>query len=753
MRRRVIDIWICLIALLCLWCVAESGWESAGVLVLDISRSMQENDPHNLRSDAEQTFIDLLNSVDGNSLGIVFFGAKAREMKSITAIQRETLKSLKGGLPPIDSRAQRTEIGLGLAKGMEMLEGRGGTRYLVVMSDGELDRSGLAAKRWTRDDELALRELRALYPKLRQENILVFTIALTKYSRKALAGGAEPPPNEPIQLTSGELLLKEVAESTNGKFYRILRQRDYLDTFLDMFLHLRPPTLYTLPRQADGKFYLNQFDAEAIVIGPHDMVLMTPRGQRVGLGLASPAESPWVRVYPYQHWSLAIISRPFGDLSGYKGIYQVVDQNGNPVHDNKVLVHSAITFAWEQPPKQEYALHEVLHLGVKVHSVGLRSLPDDKQLAEFLQGVEMVASFWLPHASLPMSRRLTPRGDGGPFVFIGAFEETATEGDYRLEVELLSEQHPSLNRKIGTSFKVGAPYFHFAVMRYGPVAASRVLASGNGHAQEAVFAGDRLELLAELADGPAVDFRREPTVRAEVWREGQPWQVFPLERVNEGATVRYRSQRFTIPSAGAYTVTFRAEGNAMAEVWDDRLISTRSWRASPVQIVYPGKLTVSAAPWTAGRIVKYVSLVGMALGVVFAAGMALIARYVRTPLRGWLLSTGRGTPQLVVLNSNPKEDTWRRLLPRKGATIGTEPHCDYQLDLRETGVQIDAEIYVGPWWARSRALYLRSLRTPSHISVDGVEVAAKQSVILTDGEALEKPVHVRFGNYEMTFDA
>ena len=91
------------------------------------------------------------------------------------------------------------------------------------------------------------------------------------------------------------------------------------------------PRLYTLPRQADGRFYLNQFDAEAIVIGPRDMVLVTPRGQRVGLGLAAPAESPWVRVYPYQHWSLAIFSRPFGDLAGYEGIYQVVDQNGNPV--------------------------------------------------------------------------------------------------------------------------------------------------------------------------------------------------------------------------------------------------------------------------------------------------------------------------------------------------------------------------------------------------------------------------------------
>ena len=141
-----------------------------------------------------------------------------------------------------------------------------------------------------------------------------------------------------------------------------------------------------------------------------------------------------------------------------------------------------------------------------------------------------MASVWLPHAALPVSQRLTPQGKDGEFVFTGTFEETTTEGDYRLEVELVSEQHPSLNRKIGTSFKVGAPYFHFAVMRHVSSSTSPILASSNGRVQEAVFAGDRVELLAELAGGTTVDFRREPTVRAEVWRDGHSWQMLPLER-------------------------------------------------------------------------------------------------------------------------------------------------------------------------------------------------------------------------------
>jgi hypothetical protein len=88
MKQGVGWIGIVLIGLLSLATAAESNWESAGVLVLDISRSMQDNDPQNIRGDAEQTFIDLLSAVDGNQLGIIFFGAKARVMKPITTIQR-----------------------------------------------------------------------------------------------------------------------------------------------------------------------------------------------------------------------------------------------------------------------------------------------------------------------------------------------------------------------------------------------------------------------------------------------------------------------------------------------------------------------------------------------------------------------------------------------------------------------------------------------------------------------------------------
>lgn len=170
-------------------------------------------------------------------------------------------------------------------------------------------------------------------------------------------------------------------------------------------------------------------------------------------------------------------------------------------------------------------------------------------------------------------------------------------------------------------------------MRHERSTRAQVLASGMEVALGPVFAGDRVDFLAELLGGTVVDFCREPTVRTEVWREGRPWQVVPLERVHEDEAVRYRSHLVTLPSAGAYTVIFRAEGNATAEVWNDRLISTRSVRESPEQIVYPGKLTVSPVPWSPGRIIMYASLAGTALGVVFAAGMAVIGQYVRSPLR------------------------------------------------------------------------------------------------------------------------
>jgi hypothetical protein len=174
---------------------------------------------------------------------------------------------------------------------------------------------------------------------------------------------------------------------------------------------------------------------------------------------------------------------------------------------------------------------------------------------------------------------------------------------------------------------------------------------------------------------------------------------------------------------------------------------------NPVQIVFPGQLTVSPAPWTTGRIFTYVVLGGSAIGFALAAGMAVIAQFIRAPLRGWLLSSGQGTPQLLVLSGNPKEESWRRVFPKTCISIGTEPTCDYPLELRDTGVEIVAEIYVGPWWKDSRALYLRSRRQPSHIYVNGAEVTGREGVFLMDEGTFEKPCHLRFGNYEMTFDA
>jgi hypothetical protein len=398
-------------------------------------------------------------------------------------------------------------------------------------------------------------------------------------------------------------------------------------------------------------------------------------------------------------------------------------------------------------------LYEVLPIAVKVQSLGIPNLQEDESLAEFLQGAEIVASVWLPHSPLPVSQRLSPVALDEPFAFAGAFEDTTQEGTYRLDVELLSEQYPSLNRKLGMTFAVGSPYFHFAIMRHGSAESIRVLESRNGLAQPPVYAGDQVELLAELAGGTMVDFHREPTVRAEVARAGQPWQVFPLERVRAGDTIRYRSQRFSVPTAGAYMVTFRAEGSAMAEVWDDRLVSTRSLRMNPVQIVFPGQLTVSPAPWTTARIFKYVVLGGSAIGIAVAAGMVVITQFVRAPLCGWLLSVGHGTPQLLVLSGNPQGESWRRLFPKTRTSIGTAPNCDYPLDLRDTGVEIAAEIYVGPWWEHSRALYVRSRRQPSHIYINGAEVTSREGVLLKDQDTLEKPIHLRFGNYEMTFDA
>ena len=158
------------------------------------------------------------------------------------------------------------------------------------MSYGELDRSGRAAQRRTRDDELALSELRALLPQVApQENILVFTIAphrvlpakrwrgrraSTQHAHSDDSWRADCRKRSPTARTASSIVF-------SGNETTLMHS-----STSSCRCALQPS--HTSPRQADGRLYLNQFDAEATVIGPRDMILVTPRGQRFGLGLAAP---------------------------------------------------------------------------------------------------------------------------------------------------------------------------------------------------------------------------------------------------------------------------------------------------------------------------------------------------------------------------------------------------------------------------------------------------------------------------------
>ena len=175
----------------------------------------------------------------------------------------------------------------------------------------------------------------------------------------------------------------------------------------------------------------------------------------------------------------------------------------------------------------------MLHLGVKVHSFGSRNLQEDTQLAEFLKGTEIVASFWLPQCTACRFQAAERTGRGRTIrVHRSVRRDCYAEGDYRLEVELLSEQHPSLNRKIGTS----------ASRSVHPISTSLSCAMDHSpppRCSHPAMIGPKSRSLPATASSswpssqvaPWSIFVVSRLYEPSVWRDDRPRQMLPLERV------------------------------------------------------------------------------------------------------------------------------------------------------------------------------------------------------------------------------
>jgi len=211
LERRV----ACLVAAVALafWSVVataarESSQPLDVVVVLDVSGSMSRNDPHRLVPKAAADFVRSLGDADG--IGLVAFGSEARALAPLASLttsgQRDVILEALQRLRYAD---KLTDMAAGIERGLYELRVRGredSAKALVFLSDGIVETGSKARDReretWLRQD---------LVNEARARGVRIFSIALSEQA--------------------DFLLIREIAATTGGEYYRVLNDEDATRTF------------------------------------------------------------------------------------------------------------------------------------------------------------------------------------------------------------------------------------------------------------------------------------------------------------------------------------------------------------------------------------------------------------------------------------------------------------------------------------------------------------------------------------------
>ena len=149
-------------------------------VLIDVSGSMKQNDPKNLRTDATQLLINLLPN--NSKVSLWLFAEKTTLLSHGDAINDEWRKQTLKACKAIHSNGLYTDIETAIATVLKNGFSDAGARHLILLSDGRVD----IAKDIMVSADSRERILSEWIPRLRQLRIKVQTIALSDQADKEL---------------------------------------------------------------------------------------------------------------------------------------------------------------------------------------------------------------------------------------------------------------------------------------------------------------------------------------------------------------------------------------------------------------------------------------------------------------------------------------------------------------------------------------------------------------------------------------
>lgn len=484
MRLSDIGAWLARVTavMLVLWCaasVAAPAPDRSDVRILiDISGSMRQNDPNNLRRPALRMLAGLLQP--GTKAGVWTFARWTDNLVPVGDVDAAWKKRTQSVSEQISSPGQFTNIEDVLDKASADWSGEPTThaRHLVLLTDGMVDVSKQAAE----NAQSRERIIATLLPRLKAAGVKVHTIALSERADHAL--------------------MKSLAGETGGWYQQVAQADELQRVFLRMFETVGKPD--SVPLQ-DNRFVVDSSISEATVLvfsrpdGP-PVVLRSPSGDEY-TDSDLPAGVAWFRD---QGYDLVTVASP------QKGEWRL-QADIDP--DNRVMIVTDLKLQHSEVPTH-IAVGEDLRIEANLSSRG-----ELVTRQAFLRLLEVHAERVDQDGSEPLA--LNDEGEGA--------DAKAADGRYTLRYS-----EPGVQDEVGVLVAVESPTFmrekRFRLTVHEPVEGS-VADGPDGPVLSVVLQGAVMQPGAVLsAWQQAADGQRIPLQVAE--NEPGQWSAALMDPVS-----------------------------------------------------------------------------------------------------------------------------------------------------------------------------------------------------------------------------
>jgi len=459
-------------------------------VLIDISGSMKQNDPQNLRRPALRMLVGLLQP--GTRAGVWTFAKWSNPLVPLAEVDPDWKKKALASSERIQSPGMFTDIERVLQDAIAGWEGapESHNRHLVLLTDGMVDVSKNAAQ----SDASRERILTGLLPRLQSLAAKVHTIALSD--------------------RADHELMKRLSGETGG-WYQQVQQADELQrVFLKVFEQVGRPEGVPLK---ENRFTVDASVREATLLlfrqpGSADPVLISPSGERFSdsdliAGVA------WFRDQGYDLVTLNSPAR--GEWS--------IEADLDP--DNRVMIVTDLKLETSAPPAH-LAAGEPLLLGASLNNKG-----QPVRRKAFLRLLDVGSTAITPNGKQPLG--LNDDGmNGDPEAGDGRYHVTFSGAQAQQEVTLVfSIESPTFMREKRYLLAVHEPASLVIEADGDDMAAVATLTRSvmaEGASLEVWQGQGQARLPLELKDGgyPLID----PNLPVFVRVEGKTLQGNPLSR-------------------------------------------------------------------------------------------------------------------------------------------------------------------------------------------------------------------------------